>query len=165
MFERVGDDGLQNSGRGGESQIEITLCEGVAAIGIGALQNGADLVVVNEFKAPRSRLFSGRGYDRAVVRLRERCYRLTQNPEQLLHDLSGGGAWAALPSAERIKKAALKAWASQCALLPPESWFMVTPQSSCQRRVEAMLAASEGLAASTPRSCCPLWIKASRWER
>lgn len=92
VLKRVGDDRFQNSTGSYESKLIITLFESRAAIGEGALENGAKIGVVNKFKAARCGRFSGCRTDRGISGLRERDDGLAENGEKLLDDFSGSGA-------------------------------------------------------------------------
>lgn len=92
VLKRVGDDGFQDSTGSYESKLIITLFEGSAAIGKGALEDGTKIGVVNKFKAAGSGRFSGCRTDRRIGGLRERDNGLAENGKKLLNDFRGSGA-------------------------------------------------------------------------
>ena len=50
MFERIGDDGFQNSARCAQSQFEFSLFHRATAVGVGLFENLAQFRVVDEFE-------------------------------------------------------------------------------------------------------------------
>ena len=87
VFQRVGYDGLQDSARSPQRQVIVPLLEGTPTIGVGLLDNGPELGVVNEIEPARRRCFRRFRNGLAIVHSGERGNGLLEDVEQSLDDL------------------------------------------------------------------------------
>ena len=87
VFQRIGYDGLENPARSAQRQVVVPLLEGTPTVGVGLLDNGPELGVVNEIKPARRRRFRRRRNGLAIFHSGERGNGLLEDVEQSLDDL------------------------------------------------------------------------------